>query len=461
MKRIFIPCRSRSKFRFKIVSLTRYLSVTARLVALLLGKSRLPITAQWSSNAWLYSAVHAVSDAAVAQDSRRGGSSPQNATRNRGNVGRNTGLDAVPAEMAEKEAANRDEARSPGEGVSVEQVTGAAQLIPPPARQSTRKRRLLMGVLGALVLAAAGIFGIPWIRLTLNTVSTDDAYVNGHVTFVPPASAARLRGFWWMTIAVCTKEIFAPNWTKSHIRSPSPGRERRSTLRKRTCRRPQRWCAVSKHKPGAGAGNCKARLRTSKTKIALLHDRVAAFDKSKATLTLAQVEFDRAKQLLASGTASRQEYDRRQEALSTAGAQVTQALAAVHRVRASLGLPPQPDRGEDLSRPISISRFLLSSRHKLTLFRVRLSSVLSIRMARPQSKCSTSSKNRAISTALSPSSRRRLRPSSRPRLNSKPPTTNSLRLNWTFVTVTSLRRLMASSRVETSIQEITFKLARI
>jgi membrane fusion protein, multidrug efflux system len=50
------------------------------------------------------------------------------------------------------------------------------------------------------------------------------------------------------------------------------------------------------------------------------------------------------------GTASRQEYDRRQEALSTAGAQVTQALAAVHQVRASLGLPAQPDRGDDLGQ---------------------------------------------------------------------------------------------------------------
>ena len=34
------------------------------------------------------------------------------------------------------------------------------------------------------------VFGIPWIRQSLNTVSTDDAYVNGHVTFV----AARVPG---------------------------------------------------------------------------------------------------------------------------------------------------------------------------------------------------------------------------------------------------------------------------
>jgi hypothetical protein len=37
-----------------------------------------------------------------------------------------------------------------------------------------------------LVLAAIWIFGVPRIELTLNTVSTDETYVNGHVTFVAP-----------------------------------------------------------------------------------------------------------------------------------------------------------------------------------------------------------------------------------------------------------------------------------
>src|SRR6516164_10563980 len=57
-----------------------------------------------------------------------------------------------------------------------------------PARghHPTRRRKLLVGALGTLVLAAALIFGIPWVRQALNTVSTDDAYVNGHVTFVAP-----------------------------------------------------------------------------------------------------------------------------------------------------------------------------------------------------------------------------------------------------------------------------------
>jgi hypothetical protein len=39
-------------------------------------------------------------------------------------------------------------------------------------------------VLTVLALAAIWKFGVPWIQLTLNTVSTDGAYLNGHVTFV-------------------------------------------------------------------------------------------------------------------------------------------------------------------------------------------------------------------------------------------------------------------------------------
>src|SRR5262249_16387285 len=44
-------------------------------------------------------------------------------------------------------------------------------------------------VIGVLV---AGYFLIPMIATALNTVSTDDAYVNGHVTFVAPRVAGHV-----------------------------------------------------------------------------------------------------------------------------------------------------------------------------------------------------------------------------------------------------------------------------
>ena len=55
----------------------------------------------------------------------------------------------------------------------------------PVLKQRITRRTLLIGALGAVVIAAA-VFGIPWIRFVFSTVSTDDAFVNGHVTFLAP-----------------------------------------------------------------------------------------------------------------------------------------------------------------------------------------------------------------------------------------------------------------------------------
>ena len=60
----------------------------------------------------------------------------------------------------------------------------------PEKQKGGRRRKMLLGAAGVAILAAALWFGIPWVQTTLNTVSTDDAYVNSHVTFV----AARVRG---------------------------------------------------------------------------------------------------------------------------------------------------------------------------------------------------------------------------------------------------------------------------
>jgi membrane fusion protein, multidrug efflux system len=107
------------------------------------------------------------------------------------------------------------------------------------------------------------------------------------------------------------------------------------------------FCAELEH--GAN-GSVAGREQDVDNKIGLLHARVAALDKSKADLTLAQADFYRAQQLLGTPAESRQEFDRAQRALSTASAQVTESLAEVYRVRASLGLPAQPDGGKGLDQ---------------------------------------------------------------------------------------------------------------
>src|SRR5215471_8084621 len=70
------------------------------------------------------------------------------------------------------------------------QQPDAAAPAPPGGHQPAQRRKLLIAGVGILVLGAALWFGIPWVKFTLETESTDDAFVNDHVTFV----AARVRG---------------------------------------------------------------------------------------------------------------------------------------------------------------------------------------------------------------------------------------------------------------------------
>src|SRR5262245_31346887 len=108
----------------------------------------------------------------------------------------------MPIELNEKQSGNKGESRSAAarstdekgrlrdHGSELAHADLPSKAVPPRVYPHTRRRRLLLGGSGIVILAAALWFGIPWIRLTLNTVSTDDAFVNGHVTFV----AARVRG---------------------------------------------------------------------------------------------------------------------------------------------------------------------------------------------------------------------------------------------------------------------------
>jgi membrane fusion protein, multidrug efflux system len=243
----------------------------------------------------------------------------------------------------------RDDAAPRGtEGASIERASESKATAPVTLakRRPRWKQRLVMGVLAALVLAAIWKFGVPWIQLTLNTVSTDDAYVNGHVTFVAP----RVHG------------------QVSRVLVDDNNRVRKGDLLVELDKEPfQDAVAVKKaavdtaqadlQAATAAVRGLEAQARSQywqlqnamddvDNRVALLHDRVAALDKSNASLKLAQVEFGRAQKLLPTGFLARQEYDRRQAALSEAQAEVNKAMADVHQIRVSLGLPEQPKSGD-------------------------------------------------------------------------------------------------------------------
>src|SRR5579871_1834206 len=88
------------------------------------------------------------------------------------------------------DAAPRGDGGAAARATARERPGPASGPAPVTVRHATRKRKALLGGLGAMALAAALWFGVPAVRLALSTESTDDAFVNSHVTFV----AARVPG---------------------------------------------------------------------------------------------------------------------------------------------------------------------------------------------------------------------------------------------------------------------------
>jgi membrane fusion protein, multidrug efflux system len=242
----------------------------------------------------------------------------------------------------------------PGDGVCVDDGSKSMPVDATKAARSgghdiLRRPRLMVGTLGVLALAAALWFGIPWIRFALTTVSTDDAFVNGHATFVAPrvhGQVARVlvddnnRVQKGDLLVQLDKEPFqdAVAVKKAAVDTAQADLQAaRATVRGIEAQaRSRRW-------------NLQHAMEQVENQISLLRARVAGVEMSRASLKLAELEFERVRQLITSATTTQQEYDRRQATLTSARAQVTQSLADVYQIRVSLGLPAQPDKDGDLA----------------------------------------------------------------------------------------------------------------
>jgi membrane fusion protein (multidrug efflux system) len=222
------------------------------------------------------------------------------------------------------------------------QTSPASGPAPQEIRKPKGKRNLVLGILGIAILSILVVFGIPWVREMLNTVSTDDAYVNGHVTFVAPRVAGQIsrvlvddnnRVHKGDLLAELDKEPYQIAVSEKQAAVDTAKADLQAAIAATRAieaqARSRRW-------------NLQNAVQDVDNQVALLKMRVAAVDKSKAALLLAQLDFDRAQQLVAKADVPREVYDERQAELTTARAALTQALAGVYQVRVSLGLLAQP-----------------------------------------------------------------------------------------------------------------------
>jgi membrane fusion protein, multidrug efflux system len=225
----------------------------------------------------------------------------------------------------------------------------ATETGPPKARSSLR-RKVAMGALGVVVVAAALAFGIPWIQTALSTVSTDDAFVNGHVTFVAP----RVHGQVARVLVDDNNRVHKGDLLVELDKEPFQDAVavKKAAVDKAQADLVATQAAVRGIEAQARGKRWQLQraIENVEDQVASLHARVAALKKVKATVTLAQQEFDRTARLVESQNATRELYDQRQASLSIAHAGVVQALADVNQIRVFLGLQTKSEDDVDLDK---------------------------------------------------------------------------------------------------------------
>ncbi len=211
-----------------------------------------------------------------------------------------------------------------------------------------RKWFLFAGAVAGLCVG--GYFLVPRMLMAMNTVSTDDAYVNGHVTFV----AARVAG-------QVSKVLVDDNYRvkKGDVLvelDPEPYRVQ-VAIKKAAVEAAQTDLAAAQAEVRGQVAQGRANrfklehaIEDVDNQIANLHATVATLNSRKATLQLARANLARGEKLIASRTISQEDFDVLNESYKVAEANVEQALQAVYAIRVSLGLPAKPASGEDLAQ---------------------------------------------------------------------------------------------------------------
>jgi membrane fusion protein (multidrug efflux system) len=232
--------------------------------------------------------------------------------------------------------------------VSLEKPSVPEPAAEPKSKPAHRRRRwrLLVGV----IVAVALIFvGIPLIIHAFNTVSTDDAYVNGHVTFVAPRVSDQVA-------RVLVDDNYRVKTGDVLVELDPEPYQVQVGINQAEVDVAEANLVVAQANVKGLLGQLRSQRYALQTaieqvdnNIALIRARVATWEQNKATLVFAQAEFDRAERLLETKVISKEEYDQKREALDVAKASVLQSLESVHQARANLGLPVEPPNGANLA----------------------------------------------------------------------------------------------------------------
>jgi len=239
--------------------------------------------------------------------------------------------------------------RVSGEPVEPPPGGGSEPTRPTPAPpRNARRPWVFVGGLLALLLVL--FEGIPWLRNVLTTVSTDDAFVSGHVTFV----AARVPGQVMRVLVDDNNRVRVGDLLVQLDKEPY---QVQVNIAQAAVDSAQADLVVAEAQARGIEGQARSlrfnldhAIEDVDNQVSLLRSRVAALDSEKAALARAQSDYDRSAKLHPSGAASAEELEHRRQALRSAEAELEAAMQGVYQIRASLGLPPRPPTGDDLAQ---------------------------------------------------------------------------------------------------------------
>lgn len=221
---------------------------------------------------------------------------------------------------------------------------------PPPGKPHNSRKKVIVAIVVAAIVILLLVVGIPFVIKSLSVASTDDAYVNGHVTFV----AARVLGQVQKVLVDDNNRVHKGDLLVQLDPEPYQVQVDIATAAVTVAESDLTVAQAQVRGQEAQARSLRFSLEHAiedvDNQIALLRAKVATVSSKKASLEKAQADYDRALPLLSSGAVTKEDVDRRKEAVLVSQAELEEADQGVYQVRVELGLPPKPATGDDLTQ---------------------------------------------------------------------------------------------------------------
>jgi membrane fusion protein, multidrug efflux system len=206
--------------------------------------------------------------------------------------------------------------------------------------KSHRVRWIVIGVVALVVIILGATIGRRWLITYFTTESTDDAFVNGHYSYISPRVSGNI-------IAVYVDDNDRVRQGDllleiDHEPYQVALAQKQAALNAAEANLSVALADVRSQEAAARANwytlvNAQEQVRYQ---IATLHSNVANLKVQEAQLDLADKETKRAERLVKRQAATKEELDQRRAAEEVARQQVASARETVRRTRAALGLPP-------------------------------------------------------------------------------------------------------------------------